>query len=249
MIYDFKLGTIENNDKLFQQINEKLSIEDCMKIAQKSGKVCDPLNEIDYCPFFAYSNNNCFIGNSKNDGRVFNKGDIPVYPTPLTNMKDIKSNELMALNNIKSRLSQKKFKIDDNIKNIQLYIDAINENKNIEYIQNNKELIIKEIEEKQKYEEIKSEYQKTKEKNELITKMNELNKKLKDIQKQNIEMTVDKDNYINKLLSLTKQKITYNNHLFNVNEIIYYLLFVIIIIIIIIAIIYFIYSYIYKHAN
>lgn len=246
MIYDFKLGSIENNDKLFQKINEKVSIEECMRIAQKSGKVCDPLNEIDYCPFFAYSGNDCYIGSSKNDGRIFNQGNINVYPTPLTNMKDIKSNELMALNNIKTRLNNKKYNIGKQIETIQLYIDAINENKNIEFIKNNKELILKENEEKKKYEQTISEYKKTKEKNDLIIKMNELNKKMKDLQKENIEKTFDKDNYINKLLAITKQKIRYNNHLYNINEIIFYVLCIIIIIFIIIVIIYVVYSYIYK---
>src|SRR5690606_38395698 len=118
---------IENNDKLFHKINEKVSIENCIKIAQNRGKVCSPLNDINYCPFFAYSDNECYIGGSNNDTRLFNNGSIPVYPTPLNNIDDIKKSEIMSLNNIKNRLNKRKENLEKKIENMELYIDAINE--------------------------------------------------------------------------------------------------------------------------
>ena len=111
----YKIGLVSDEQLKSSFHNaDKLTFDECMRVAQTSGVLCDPQNDIKYCPYIAYEDTtqNCYIGGIKNDMIKFdNTSGIPVYPTPLAGTEDIKDREKRTIENIKIRLETKKEQI------------------------------------------------------------------------------------------------------------------------------------------
>ena len=235
--YRLGLASDEQLKSSFKNTN-KLTFDECMRVAQTSGALCDPQGDIKYCPYMAYEDKtqNCYIGGIQNDLQQFNNtSGIPVYPTPLAGVEDIKVREKRTIENIKARLEEKKTQIlgelEKQIYDTKVYLKALEENKSF----NDANEIIKKRQELEEKEKERQSFENTKKNLEM--KYNLLNDKHKDIsnianekisrekeKEKYIKENYEKLNNLDKLLYNLRSKIDKNNNLFNLNDdIVFYL--------------------------
>lgn len=273
-IYDefmqkYKLGNVSQeqiNQGLFYNVSrdKKLTFENCIKAAQTGGAFCNPGGKEEYCPYMAFKSfmgedtGDCYIGGIQNDTTNFDsKEGIPVFPTPFASGESIENREKRTIEEIQKRLTEKKQstekELNQQITETQIYLKALNEGKSFEYAKEqlekekeNREWQNKIQKKKQAMQQLENQKKIVSEKEKNLGEILSEKEKREKMEEEEINKQYQNLGNLDKLLFMLRQKISFNNDLYTLNEDINYYLKISLIIIILFVISVFVYYSIKK---